>query len=61
MTSPAASRDSSVTKRKSATEPLKPSTSTGSGATALKTRISRVVLSDLKLLTKNARYMAEPE
>ena len=35
--------------------------STGSGASALKTRINRVALGDLKLLAKNARYMAEPE
>ena len=61
MTSPVASRGSSTTRRKSATELPKPSTSTGSGATALKTRISRVALGELKLLAKNARYMAEPE
>ena len=62
MTSPVASRGNSTTKPKSATEPPKPSTSTGSGASAkLKTRIVRAELGALRMLKKNARYMAEPE
>jgi hypothetical protein len=49
-------------KPKSTTKPPKPSTSTGSGGTAkLKTRIVRAELGALRMLKKNARYMAEPE
>lgn len=64
MSSKPASRARSTTKSASpaTSEPPKPSTSSGSvDGAKLETRIARGLLSSLRLLGKNARYMAEPE
>lgn len=64
MPSRAASQAPSTTNAPSAaeSEPPKPSTSNGSASTPkLQTRIVRRKLRELRLLDKNARYMAEPE
>lgn len=64
MNSRAASQALSTTNAPSEAEiaPQKPSTSNGSAASEkLQTRIVRLKLKGLRLLDKNARYMAEPE
>jgi hypothetical protein len=64
MSSRVAKKGASSTPAPSETpsEPPRPSTSNGSAASGkLETKIVRARLRDLRLLGKNARYMAEPE